>query len=127
MEIKNIILLSSNENTRQVEEEWKNQFIHMTLTTLGIPFDSIWPDETQTLNTNSKIQLANLLKSYDVQVIDDLCGGIKIYCEEDLVAEWKKPFYKLKRDLHAKDPRKQLYMEMLINAWTIFEDETENE
>jgi hypothetical protein len=49
---------------------------------------------------------------------------MQIYVENELVAFWDKPTYILKKDLRQLDPRKQIYMEMQINCWTIFEEQS---
>lgn len=115
------ILLNANENTKQVEEEEKSRFVKSVLEEIGIPLENIWDDD-DSLSVQGKIKLRSTLSSFGVNVIDDLDGGLKIYVDKEVVAEWSKPTYKLRRDHGEIDRSKQLYLEMNIKNWTIFED-----
>jgi hypothetical protein len=118
--MESVILLNSNENTKQVEEEEKARFTYNVLETLGIPLDDTW-DENGELSIQGKIKLRSVLSMYNVQIIDDMGGGLQIYCDKQLIANWNKPSYILKKDYHQIDPRKKLFLEMKISAWSIFE------
>ena len=127
--MKHVILLNSNENTRQVEDEEKTRFTREILENLGIPLDNIW-DENGEMSVDSKIRFRSILSTYNIQVIDDHDGGLKIYVEVEngdnkehtLIGEWKKCTYVLKQDLKQIDPTKKLYLEMNIENWSIFEN-----
>jgi len=72
--------------------------------------------------------LRNILTQYDLQIIDDLDGHLKVYLKNELMAEWFKCLYKLKKDLQVTDPKKRIYLEMEINCWSVFDEiETEQE
>lgn len=120
--MKGTILLNYNENTRQIEEEEKARFLKSLLEQMGVPIQEIWTTDTP-LSTNQKIKLRNIIATYNIQVIDDLDGLMQIYVEGEKVAEWSKCTYKLKRDLRQIDPRKQLFLEMEINCWSLFEEQ----
>jgi hypothetical protein len=115
------ILLNYDENVKQVEEEEKTRFLRNLLEQMGVPLDEFWATDTA-LSIDQRIKLRVILTTYSIQVIDDLDGHMQIYVENKLVGEWFKSTYKLKRDLRQLDPKKQLYMEMTINFWTIFEE-----
>jgi hypothetical protein len=116
------ILLNHDENTKQVEEEEKIKFIKNVIEQLGIDTNEFWTTETK-LSIDQRIRLRNILLTYGVQVIDDLDGNLQIYAEGELIGNWEKPTYKLKRDLRQLDPRKQIYLEMSVSCWTIFEQQ----
>jgi len=120
--MKGTILLNSNENVRQVEEEEKLRFLKTLLEQMGVPVSDFWDSEV-ILSIDQKIKLQNTLNAYSIQVIDDQDGNMKIYVEKQLVAEWYKSSYKLKRDINELDIKKQLYIEMEVNCWSMFEDE----
>lgn len=120
--MKGTILLNFDENTRQVEEEEKRRFLHSMLEEIGVPLD-FWTSET-VLTIEQRMQLRGLLSSYGIQVIDER-DGMDIYVEGQKIASWSKPNYILKKDLSQLDPKKRLYLEMLIECWSLFE-ETEN-
>lgn len=117
--MKSTILLNSNENTRQVEEEEKTRFVRQILETLGLPIDEIW-DESGVLSIENKIKLRSILSTYNIQVIDDSDGELQIYCDGEVIGKWGKCEYKLKRDYQQKDPAKKLYLEMITDTWSIF-------
>jgi hypothetical protein len=77
------------------------------------------------LSVEQRIKLRSILVNYNIQVLDDLDGNMQIYVEGELVGEWRKCTYKLKRDIRELDPRKQLYLEMLVDCWTVFEEDQE--
>lgn len=123
--MESVILLNSNENTRQVEEEEKSRFVRSIMDSLGLPVEEVW-DENGELSVDSKIKLREILLAYEIQVIASADGELQIYHNNDgqevLIGEWKKPQYVLKRDYTARDPRKKLYLEMKVNFWSIFEN-----
>lgn len=116
------ILLNYNENTKRVEDEEKTRFLRTLLEQMGVPISDFWTDDGS-LTVEHRIKLRNTLITYGVQVIDDLDGHLQIYVEGEKVGEWNKCTYKLKRDLKQLDPKKQLYLEMEVNCWTIFEQQ----
>jgi hypothetical protein len=115
------ILLNYNENTKQVEEEEKARFLKGLLEQMDVPIAEIWTEDLA-LSIEQKIKLRAVLAAYNIQIIDDLDGNLQIYVEGERVAEWQKCIYKLKRDLSQIDPRKQLYLEMKVNCWSLFEE-----
>jgi hypothetical protein len=120
--MKGTILLNYNENTKQVEEEEKVRFLRSLLDQMGVPISDFWATDSP-LSIDQKIKLRGILATYGIQVIDDLDGHMQVYVEGELVGEWNKCLYKLKRDLRQLDPRKQLYLEMEVNCWTLFEEQ----
>lgn len=119
--MKGTILLNYQENTHQVEEEEKTRFLRSLLEQMGVPIEDFWTSETN-LSTAAKIKLRGVLSSFGVQVVDDLDGHLQVYVEGELVGEWNKCTYKIKKDLREIDPRKRLYLEMQINCWSLFDE-----
>jgi hypothetical protein len=114
------ILVDRNENLKQVEAQEQSRFLRMVFDALeiGAEFDPEKP-----LTVEDKIKLCRVLNNYSITVIDDLDGGLKIFVERDLIAEWKKPSYKLKQTLSKSGQKKRLHTELSINFWTVFEQE----
>lgn len=127
--MKGTILINYNENTRQVEEEEKSKFFINLLEQMGISTDGLLPKDDYT-SVDYRLKLRSLLHSlfmtHQIQVIDDWDGNMDVYVEQDKVASWSKPTYKLKRDLSQLNPRQQFYLEMELNFWSIFEEEPES-
>jgi len=119
--MKATILLNYNESTHQVEEEEKTRYLRSLLEQMGLPIQEFWTQEP-TLSISQRMKLRSILSSYGIQVIDDLDGHMQVYVEGELIAEWFKSTYKLKRDLRERDPRKQMYLEMEINYWSLFDE-----
>jgi hypothetical protein len=119
--MKSVILLNSNENTRQVEDEEKTRFVRSVLDSIGIPLENIWDDDG-ILSVENKIKLRSVLSVYNIKIIDDSDGGLRLYVDQDLVGEWKKCQYVLKKDLSEIDPSKKLYLEMHVDYWSVFEN-----
>ena len=124
--MKATILLNHDENTKKVEDEEKTRFLRNILEQMGMPIQEIWPMDGS-LNVEQRIKLRGILATYSVQVIDDLDGHMQVYVEGERVAEWNKCTYKLKRDLRQIDPRKQLYLEMEVDCWSLFEESEQQE
>jgi|ERR1017187_7422497 hypothetical protein len=126
--MKGTILLNHTDDTKKVEEEEKTRFLRSILEEMGIPVQDFWTGETA-LSIDQRIKLRGILSTFGVQVIDDLDGRMQIWVspekgeEPQKVAEWHKCTYKLKRDLRQLDPRKQLYLEMEISCWSLFEED----
>ena len=119
--MKATILLNHTENTKQVEEEEKMRFLRGILEQMGVPVQDFWTDDGP-LSVDLRMKLRRLLVTYSIQVLDDLDGTMQIYVEGEKVAEWSKCLYKLKRDFGQLDRRKQLYLEMEVNCWSLFEE-----
>jgi len=122
--MKGTILLNYDDNTQRVEDEEKTRFLKSLLEQMGVPIDDFWTADSS-LSVNQKIKLRSILATYTIQVIDDLDGHMQVYVEGEKVGEWNKCTYKLKKDLRELDPKKQLYLEMYVDCWTIFEENEE--
>ena len=121
------ILLNYNENVRQVEEEEKSRFLKGFLEQcfedapeLAEQIASIWEVDGP-LPAPQKIKLRSILTAHDIQVIDEQDGTLIIYIENQKVATFKKPTYKLKQDLSKLNRKERLYIEMTIECESLFE------
>lgn len=119
--MKGTILLNYNENTKQVEEEEKTKFLKFLLEQVGVSVEEFWTTEG-VLSVDQRMKLRSILESFDIKVFDDLDGHMQVYAGNELIGEWHKCIYKLKRDLRQMDPRKQLYLEMIIDCWSLFDE-----
>jgi len=123
--MKSTLLLNSNENTRQVEEEEKSKFVKSILEIMGVPIDEAWVHEQLTID--GKIKLLSILNTYNIKIIDYSDGRMQIYVDNEIVGEWNKCHYILKRDLSELDPNKKLYLEMHCDWWSVFDGDVEEE
>ena len=115
------ILLNYNENTGKIEDEEKSRFIKGILDSMSVPLEGLWEDDIE-LSVENKIKLRNIFSSYNIKIIESPDGEVEIYVDNDLIAEWKKPRYVLKRDIVARDPDKKLYLEMHISYNSVFDE-----
>lgn len=117
-----VVLLDKSTNIREVEAEEQTRFVISIVEALEVPFE--W-DSNESFTILDKLRLRKALAQYNVSVIDDMEGGIKIFLEREQIAEWKKPLYILKEDPSQVDPKKRLYIEMKCSFSSIFEEEQE--
>lgn len=128
--MKATVLLNYNDNLKKAEEEEKSHFLRGLLeqffenTDVINQVQEIWGPDNY-LSVEQKIKMRELLTTYGIQIIDDLDGNMKIYVDGELVAEWYKCNYKLKKDLLQIDHKKRFYLEMEISCWSVFELQTE--
>lgn len=122
--MKGTILLNFDENLKKVEEEEQSNFIRNLIEQMGVPID-FWV-EGASLSIEGRKKMLDLLRKYQIMILDDNDGEIKIYVENELVGEWRKCSYKLKRNYGELDRKKQLYLEMTVDFWTIFDQEELN-
>lgn len=125
--MKGIILLNHDENTRRVEDEEKARFLRGLLeqTFEGTPnviaqITEIWSNDS-ILSPDQKVKMREIMNTYHIQVIDDLDGHLRVLADGELIGEWFKCKYKMKKDSAQMDPKKQLYLEMEVNCWSVFD------
>jgi hypothetical protein len=123
--------LANRDNYREAEKEWQYEFIYYVLESIGIPEEVLtgcFPEEGMgSMTVIHKIELRKQMNKFGVVIVDDRDGGIRIFVDSDKVAEWKKCRFVLREDLEEVDPSKRLYIEIVANIWTIFDDGEENE
>jgi hypothetical protein len=121
--MKRIILLNHNENTKLVEEEEKQRFLYFLLEQMGVPISEFWEEDSNLpLSVEQRIKLRGILSAYNIQIIDDGDGSMKVYVDKEKVGEWQKCTYKLKEDPGALQRNKKLFLEMNIDFWTAFDE-----
>lgn len=120
------IIQADREDLRTVETEEQYIFIFDILAQCGIPIEELEPclpvDE---ITVSQRMALRKLCTQYNVTISDDFDGGIKIYVNDDVIAEWKKPHIVLRTDPSAKDRTKRLYIEIHCSWWSLFEEQDE--
>ncbi len=124
-------ILANREDARKVEAEAQHDFIFFILESMEIPTDILeecFPEAgLEEFGVEEKIKLRKYLRQFGVHIIHDYDGGIKVYVDKEVVAEWKKCRFSLREDSSAIDPKDRLYVEVHINYWTIFDAMTEEE
>lgn len=118
------ILLSRFDDTKAAEAQEQSRFLKSILEALEVPID-FDPDEP--LSIEKKQKLREDFKSFNLHVLTEVDGGMRIFVGDDLIAEWFKSTYKLKQDLSQRNRQDRLYLEMTVNFWSIFEEEDAGE
>jgi hypothetical protein len=114
------------EDVKRVEEEESSLFLREFLEKMEIPLGECWPELELTLD--QKVKLRDLLSKLDIDIIYDGDRGYEVYLGNQLVAQWFKPRVLLRRDFGIKNQSKQLYYQINLKGWSVFEDmEKENE
>lgn len=123
-------ILSNHDEWKVIIEQQKSEFVFWILESMGLPQDDLSKCFTlengtvtnEAVTVQHRIELKKLCSRYEIDIIDDMDGGVKIYINnESLVAEWKKPSIRLRHDHNRINPAERLYMEINIDWWTIFE------
>ncbi len=111
------------EDYKFVEIEEQNRFIRDILENMDVPLDECWPDDEYKVSTQDKIKFRHVLNMFDINIINDKDGGIKIYVGQELVAEWKKSTFEYKVDHGEINPAKKIFYQMNIECWSLFDED----
>jgi hypothetical protein len=114
-----MIILVNRHEARKVEHEEKAKWIRFILEKMEIPLDGLWPEDPSMENLR---RMKFKIKKLGIDIIDDAQDGILIYVNDDLIAEWKKPWYKLMEDPKERDLQYRFYYEMHLNARSVFDE-----
>lgn len=117
------VLLDKSENIREVEAEEQTRFVISIVEALEVPFE--W-NSNEPFTMFDKVRLRKVLGQYNVSVIDDMSGGVKVYLEREKIAEFFKPTYILKEDPSQIDPKKRLFIEMKCAFTSIYNKENQD-
>lgn len=115
-----VVLLNSSANFREAEAEEQTRFIMSIIEALEVPFE--W-NANEPLSILDRIRLRKVLSQYNISVIDDMDGGVKMFLDRDKIAEWHKALFILKEDPSQVDPKKKLFVEMKCSFSSIFDEE----
>ena len=110
------------EDYRKTEEEERNKFVKNVLLEIGLPVDEVWSGVE--LSTEEKIALRQLIGKYNV-LITGHGRDVEIYVENELIAQWRQPRYRLMVDNSELDPSKKVFFEMTLDYSSVFDDENE--
>lgn len=121
----NFVVLANRHDYRKVIEELKYEFTSDIINKLELPEDEVnecLPNNFSDFDVNKKIKLRNLLGKFNVNIIDDKDGGIKIYVENEQIAEWKKCFIRIKQNPAALNISEKVFVEIHVDCSSVFEE-----
>jgi hypothetical protein len=111
------------EDVTAIVAEEQYAFIRGILMKIDLPLEGCLPESAEDFTVERKIKFRQLLAKFQVSIREDtLSGRIEIYVDQDLVAWWNSPGVVLKQDLAQSDPKKQLYAEITLDSWSVFEE-----
>jgi len=117
------VISVDREDYRKIVKQLQFQWTKHVLVQTGMNLSSYFPDDDnpESMTIEQKAQLRQTLRQNDILVLDDQDGGIKIYLDKTIIAEWKKPRFDLHQDLSQIDPKKKLYININIDYWSVFD------
>lgn len=120
---------SDRGNERNVAKQVQFQWIRSVLEQTGIDWEDCFPesDDPGDHTILQKGKVRKILELNKIHVIDDSDDGVKIYITDEVIAEWKKPFFRMHYDAAQIDKTKKWYVEIEIVCWSVFDEEMEKE
>jgi len=111
------VLLVDRHEARKIEEEEKAKWIRSVLEKIGVPLDD-WPENPSMANLR---KMRDLFRAAGIEIINDNCEGIEIYLNDEMVAYWRRPFYKMVMDPRERDVRYKFYYEMHLQCDSVYD------
>ena len=117
-------ILASREEAKEQIKLLMYQWCYSILTEIGIEFSDEIPEDgnPNSLTILQKAKMRKILANNNIFIIDNQDEIIEIYIENELVAKWEKPFYKLHYDRTKVNPKERYYSEVEISFWSVFDE-----
>ena len=128
-----LIRLASKDNYREVEKEWKYEFMIYVFEGMGMPTEMLeeyFPESYEDFDVECKLKLRKFLDQEHIEIIEN-DGQVDYYIGQAttsgrlnyvLIAKWKKCRFVYKKDLSQVNKLKQIYIEVVAEPWVIFEN-----
>jgi len=117
------ILLNYTDNVKLVEESLRLAFLIELLEKLNITAIQELELSGDSISVAQRMQLRDILAKNSITILEE--DGMEVFFEKELIARWDAPTYVVKRDFSEPDPKKQLYQEMTIHFFSLFEEQEE--
>ena len=115
-------VLADRDNCKQVADKLKYLWVKDVLSQTGMNLDNCFPEEDSDDPTiEQRAQLRNNLEENDILIIDKK-EFLKIYIQDQLIAEWIYPKFILKKSVGEINPKKKLYVEINLEYWSVFSE-----
>ena len=124
------LLFSDKEDAQKVVDKVRFSWIRCVLEQTGMDLGNSFSegeDDLDSMTIAQKAELRHILDKNKILVLDDHDGGIRLYIDEDLIAEWKKPSFDLRHDNRQLNPKKKYYVGITIEYWSVFDEEMEKD
>lgn len=119
-------IIADREDIEAVESEEQLFFVFSVLQSSGIPEEKLESCFSDGFSVENKIALRKLCDKEQISIIKDVNGSLKIYIQNNLIAEWHTPTYILHVNKNAAEHSKKMFMEMRITWWTFEEGENDD-
>lgn len=106
-------------------EEEKYNFVRSIFELCSLPVDEFMPESFKDFDVEKHQELRAKLETYNISILNYRFKEFEIYLDSTLIAKFFHPTYTLKKDLLAKEKRKQIFAEVAIKTWSIFEEDGE--
>jgi len=125
MRIINQTIFADREDAHTVVEGVRFSWLRFVLESTGMNLEGCFPDndDPNSMTIAQKAQLREILKQNKILLLDDHDGGVRLYIDEDLIAEWRKPRYRLNIDHRKLDPKKKSFASIDIEYWSVFDEQ----
>lgn len=107
-----------------VSGKLKYQWVQWVLEQTGIDTDGCFP-ETGDISDQTILQkalLKKILKQNKIIIKDYHDESLEIYVDEERIAYWSKPYYKLIIDTSKLNKKDQQYIEIEMECWSVFDE-----
>jgi hypothetical protein len=117
-----LIVYADRGDEKNTVEKIKFQWTKSILEQTGLDFNDCFPesDEPTDLTIDNKKNIRKILSDNKIEVIDE-GEGCKIYIQEELIAEFYQPSYKLNFDNSKVSRKDRWFVEIKLNFWSVFD------
>lgn len=116
-------IIVDREDIQLVEAEEQLFFVFSVLQISGIPEEKLEPCFCDGFSVKNKIAFRKLCEKEQISIVKDVDRSLKIYIQNNLIAEWHSPTYVLHINKNTTEHSKKMFMEMKITWWTFEEGE----
>ena len=121
-------IYADRSDAKDVAKKLQYQWIVEILNSMGVDWgDSFFEDDPDDRTILQRAQSRKILGINKINVLDDQFGEAKIYVDNELIAQWERPSFKLHKDYKELDPRKKYYMSIEISYWSVFDEDDDEE
>jgi hypothetical protein len=101
------------------------QWVYGILSQIGADFEDSIPEngDPESLTPIQRAKMRKTLEVNKIFISDNKDGEIGIYVEDELIAKWNKPFYKMCLDPSKINPKDKYYTEVEISFGSVFDEE----
>jgi hypothetical protein len=110
---------------KNVVEKLRYQWIQFILEQTGADLEDCFSEsgDPEDATILQKALLRKKLDQNKITVKDIHDGSLEIYVEEERIAYWNKPYFRLRIDNNKINKKNQQYIEIDMGCWSIFDEE----